>query len=235
MKEIYKDYIPANARVIVDYTKKDKVKFSYPKKYTYEQAVWKCAFPTVAGLYLWIMFIAFYTIGLPAMLIYMFIKADFSSVAIESSAITWQQILNGITPPLIIIYIAFGIPAIITLWLSLDKDRMGKLMPKMAKWFSEIAGKMRIRKFNPTDMKDNKAIIPIFKNMYLDYKATEDFGRYLTRIEIMEIPVDNLELKLMLWFKVIKRKKVKYNNTLFSAVFYFSKRPKSGKLEVEYI
>ena len=39
----YKDYKPANARVLVDYTKppRDRVKFSYPENMTYSQALWR--------------------------------------------------------------------------------------------------------------------------------------------------------------------------------------------------
>ena len=36
----YKDYIPANARVLVDYTQppQERVKFAYPEEMTYEKA-----------------------------------------------------------------------------------------------------------------------------------------------------------------------------------------------------
>ena len=48
----YKDYIPANARVLVDYTKppQDRVKFSYPERMSYKKALWKFGFPSFRRL-----------------------------------------------------------------------------------------------------------------------------------------------------------------------------------------
>jgi len=74
---------------------------------------------------------------------------------------------------------------------------------------------------------DNKIIeIPLFKNIYLDYKATKQFSKYLERVEIKEHPFDRVHKK--------KGKKTtrKRNIVLWYAKFYFSEVPKSGKLEV---
>jgi hypothetical protein len=41
MVEVYHDYIPANARIVIDYKAHEKVKFSYPVEWTFWKAVWK--------------------------------------------------------------------------------------------------------------------------------------------------------------------------------------------------
>lgn len=44
---VYKDYIPANARILIDYKAKEKVRFSYPRKWTYWKAVRELAYPII--------------------------------------------------------------------------------------------------------------------------------------------------------------------------------------------
>lgn len=77
-KFVYKDYCPANARVIVDYTANEKVKFSYPIEWSYRKAVWFRAYQTVISFwvslhirimndFIWKILLP---IGLPIVLIY---------------------------------------------------------------------------------------------------------------------------------------------------------------------
>jgi len=63
----YHEQIPANARIVVDYTKppKDRVAFSYPVQYTLQRAITKAGIATIIGVYL---VLAFYII-LPILLI----------------------------------------------------------------------------------------------------------------------------------------------------------------------
>ena len=91
--------------------------------------------------------------------------------------------------------------------------------------------------------------IPLFDNIILDYKATEDFSKYLKYFEIREhnfkyyksggIKSKSKKIKK----KDKKKKKTKspkgkkhykkvQNEWLWYAKFYFSKKPKKGKLEV---
>lgn len=74
--------------------------------------------------------------------------------------------------------------------------------------------------------KEKKIEIPLFKNIYLDYKATKEFSKYLTRMEIREHEFDKVVKK---WGK-LKRKKGQI--FLWKATFYFSEIPKDGNLEV---
>ena len=43
-------------------------------------------------------------------------------------------------------------------------------------------------RFKLDNIYNNKAIIPIFSNVFLEYNALEDFGKYLDKIEILELP-----------------------------------------------
>jgi len=67
--------------------------------------------------------------------------------------------------------------------------------------------------------------IPLFKNVQLDYHTTKEFSKYLAKVEIKEHPF--LE-------NVLKKKKYKKNVWLWYARFYYSKIPKTGKLEVQF-
>lgn len=68
--------------------------------------------------------------------------------------------------------------------------------------------------------------IPKFSNIYMDYKATKDFSKYLERVEVLEHPFHRI-------VKKIGRRKRKEKNIYFwYTKFYFSEVPKSGSLEV---
>ena len=74
----------------------------------------------------------------------------------------------------------------------------------------------------------NKIIeIPLFRNVYLDYNAEDDFSRYLSKVEIKEHPFSRI-LKQKKG-KILKKTRHPY---LWKAQFIFSKVPKKGKLEV---
>ena len=55
----YKDYKPANARVLVDYTKppQDRVKFSYPERMSYKKALWRFGYGSFRNLVSTILFL----------------------------------------------------------------------------------------------------------------------------------------------------------------------------------
>lgn len=77
----------------------------------------------------------------------------------------------------------------------------------------------------------NKQIeIPLFKNIYLDYKATKGFSKNLLKMKIIEHPFTHIVRKGRRRKEMItKTKKQVY---LWKAVFYFKQIPKDGQLEV---
>lgn len=101
--------------------------------------------------------------------------------------------------------------------LTMRSRKLQRLLPRInafryCKYLAE---------FKPINVKDNRVEIPLFRNVMLDYKATEEMGRYLERVEIVEHE-----------FNYIIKKSKKKNQYLWKATFYFSKRPKTGELRV---
>ena len=83
--------------------------------------------------------------------------------------------------------------------------------------------------------------LPLFKNIYLDYEATEEFGKYLERVEIREHPFNELIKKGIKRSERKKNKKMKKRNVkkikniwIWKATFFFSKQPKKGQLEIRW-
>jgi hypothetical protein len=74
--------------------------------------------------------------------------------------------------------------------------------------------------------KNKKLELPLFKNIYMDYSAKKEFGKYLEKVEIREHPFNRLIKKKK---KVRKKKRQVY---LWKATFYFKKIPKEGYLEI---
>ena len=101
------------------------------------------------------------------------------------------------------------------------------------KWFPEISKKTTSSRYVAifTKVPKSKTLeLPLFKNVYLDYKASKDFGKQLERVEIKEHDFDEL-------IKSKNRKerdKVKSKGQVFlwKATFYFKEIPKEGKLEI---
>ena len=229
---VYKDYLPANARVIVDYTRKNKVGFSYPLEWTYWKAVWKRGFQTVATFWsslhicFFIYLMPLFVIALVGGLIFLIIHPiDLIS---EASVISSNWIVY---PILGAIFWVIGIPALITFWLALDKERMAKWFPKLGYFAGIMVEGTLVTQFTKDNISDNKAIIPSFNNVFLNYKAHKDFNKYLEKVEILEIP---FHFKIRRFWLPFLSKKEK-NDYDFRAVFYFSQKPMEGSLDVEFI
>ena len=133
----YKDYIPANARVYVDYTKGkgNRVKFSYPKRYTYKQAVWKCAYKTIASFWIKLNIKIAMIILIPAIIVMLIIKAIQSPAEVVTAGS--EMVSKESLMELVYVLVGFaggiaytlGLPAIATYFLQKDKELLGKLMP----------------------------------------------------------------------------------------------------------
>lgn len=135
-----------------------------------------------------------------------------------------------------------------TLLLNLLHKRFGiggKVFPKV----SAFGGKKYVARFDTCP--DSKVIeLPLFKDIQLDYRATEEFSKYLVKVEIREHPFMEFERKLK--HKTIEKfdavdkngtesrvtwesyDKKKPNQWLWYARFYFKEVPKSGFLEIRW-
>lgn len=73
-------------------------------------------------------------------------------------------------------------------------------------------------------IEEKKFTVPLFGNVYLEYKTDGEFSDYLERIEIL--PAE---------YKYWDGEKEKSDEYHWKADFYFSKNPTSGELFIEYL
>ena len=201
--EKYQLESPNNARVFIDYRKENKVKFEYVAK----DSIFRISFG--AWYRLWFLRLGY----LPVMLI--FIGLGF---------ITYDSTFYGFHLLFFIFLTSaglqiYGVPLIMA-YLTTKSKKLTLLLPKL-----NAIGQSRFYEveFNPEDIKESKLEIPLFRNVLLIYKATDEMSDYLERVEITEHPFNYY----------IKHKK-KPNQYLWKAIFYFSNIPKSGTLKVRF-
>ena len=242
-EKVYKDYLPANARIIVDYNSKEKVKFSYPNKWTYRKAVWRSAYPTIVAFWTIVQFIPFLYfliyVGLPLFICYVFyllFTADLSTTTTYIYDFNYtkellKQIVVMVGISASVFFYMFGIPAFITYYLSRDKEKLSKWVPICGYWSSKIMGVLKEWTYTTEDVNNNKIVLSSFSNVYLNYHSTKDFAKYLQKIEIFEIPFNYIKRRFFMPFK----KKKEYNEFKFRAVFFFSQKPIKGELKIEFI
>lgn len=238
----YHDYIPANARIIVSYGKGEPVKFSYPVEWTYRKAVWKRAYPTITGFWLSIHLVPLVYIFIFGILpIFVGTVLAFpwhvmeGTTSVTTSVTTWADSmrilkleLTGISSLLVYLYL---VPAVITYYLSLDKDRLARWMPKFGAWSAKIIGGFKEIEYTSKDVINNVVVLPSFNNVYLHYDANGDFEKYLEKVEVMEIPFNFKKRRFLYPFDSWKKQ---YNEWFFRVVFFFKQTPINGSMKVEF-
>lgn len=108
--------------------------------------------------------------------------------------------------------------------------------------FPEMNKKLHDAKFSaeffPQDFPatGNTIEIPLFKNMYMDYEATEDFSEYLEKVEIIEHPFKRHIRKGLPFSKKSKHIIKKPNIYLWKTVFTFKDgfKPQTGSLIMKW-
>jgi len=130
-----------------------------------------------------------------------------------------QKIKRDFNPIFIILFFEiFAIPLIV--YFPFRKFWYG-LYPELQAF---LASKKTIKfKVKDVQVNNNKKIyceLPVFSNVILDFKATQDFSKYL---ELFEIKEHNFK-----WF----RRKKSFNENIWYARFYFSQKPVKGELKV---
>lgn len=137
---------------------------------------------------------------------------------------------------ILILFGFFGVPFLIYYPF---KKKWDALYPKVEAFLS----RKRIRIFYPKDVREYEGEIycevPLFHNIILNYEATKDFSKYLDFFEIREHNFKYQYKKRIRkpFAKVNKRivrknRQKTMNDTLWYAKFYFSQKPKQGKLSV---
>jgi len=225
----YKEYLPLNARIIIDYNQKkgEKVKFSYPKEMEYKKAVWKSGYPTINGFWL-VLNIQFFMYVLVPFFIIRWISDYYHIFGLQTATgliIDTHLIAIGIVE-------IFTVPIIVTFYLSRNKEKLSTWIPKMGYLSGKLLGFLKEMDFTPKDItNENKAIIPIFSNVTLKWFPDGDFNKYLEKIEILELPF-HYKIRFFWW---LKKWKALQNDYLFRAVFHFSQKPENGSMKVEFI
>ena len=241
----YKDYIPANARVLVDYTKppQDRVKFSYPERMSYKKALWKFGFPSFRRLtdtifillsaYLFEFFIVF---EITSALIKFMANPTLGGAMLTAAPLTASAlagfgiaILAALSLTMLIL---FWIPALLTWYYGRDKEKLANILPKMNYQLTLLGQFSRVKylRITPKDIQENGFILPHFSNVFLNYNATGQMSTNLKKVRVMDYPYNYYIKKPN---GKLSRKQV--NHFDFMAIFEFKTQPKNGYIDVEWI
>ena len=204
---------PNNSRIYIDYRKeKDKVRFEPVGK----SSNFKIAFHISLLLHIYrglflldgLIFVGF---------LFLFKYIYFGDIVREIT-------INSLEESLIFLaFINILIASILGTALILNNKRFIKYFPML----NTIGAKYYVAKFNKDNINGNIIEIPLFKNVFLEYKATESFSEHLERVEIVEHDFNRILIK--------KNKVKKYpQEYLWKAIFYFSEKPTSGELFVKF-
>jgi len=227
-EEVKADEFPLNARVSIDYTKPkgERISFSYPDfdNNRYKWA-WRMIMPTL--VFIWVMIIAsvFFIVGIAKFAMEVHV-ASAGAGHIVIDWIDWIGIGKSMLAVAGMLSAMFGPPFLMSLYMAKNYDKFSKWLPKfnyMMEAFLKGLHRCTVTKLDGTAYE-----IPFFDNIYMNYKATGEFGRYLERIDVIEHPFK--------FVKVRGKKEISEpNDSIWRAVFKFSAIPSTGMLEVNYI
>lgn len=152
--------------------------------------------------------------------------------------VLWAQ---GITLALFAIGLAYSFPTllwiagilcfppILAAWfITYQSERFKEIFPQINKWYCLLVyGEYCYADFSGTDA-NNEVIIPYSKNVFLEYEASDDFGKYLKTIDVF--PIFGYKLPTFFQYGVGSRRIVGWK-----AIFKFVKKPARGILSVKYL
>lgn len=192
---------PSNARIFIDFKNKENpVSFSYPNKLN--------SFKMALYLFLPVWFKLWILIIMPIFLLAILLgMRDIASVTLVLFA-------TPLVPPLILSFI-----------FSHNK-KLILTLPKLNKFVSSSD----LKRVVICSLDSKVYELPIFENVFLEYKATEEFGKYLCKIEVVEHNFHYLR-KGLFSRKITKEQ----NDSYWKARFIFSRIPKKGELQLEFI
>jgi len=226
-KRVYQQSNPSDCRIFIDFKNKKKpVTFQYPSK----ESSFSIVFHMIVGIFVQLL-ILFVILNFPIIMAWSFLEP------IEARMETYDNSLYLISIMLMIFseigYILVALPILATL-IFISKDNWMKQMPRIQMKMSMLYGgsisTIRVKKLNSKIYE-----LPIFDNVFLEYKTTKDFARYLEKIEVTEhdfwIVKQPSFWKSFLGKKQSKRKQTDY----WKARFFFKEIPKGGYLKIDFI
>ena len=261
-KETFNGNSPKNARIKIDYSKtKPKVTFSYPSKDHQVEGsmfftifiIW-CLINTPLLVYLsakneissveeekYINEVNLSNYNLSNYESFLEYTKDsnilnntFNIINNPDKSAEVKEAFERLKFPLFLLVYLFFVPWI--LFYLPFKKKWQRVYPKFQGWKE----KKKITTLNSKDIKQENKLyyceLPIFSNIILDYKATEDFSKYLNLFEIKEHKFKYYYKKRRKLNKKRKerRKKEELNEWLWYARFYFKQKPTKGKITIIY-
>ena len=139
-----------------------------------------------------------------------------------------KKTLKTLIDPLILIVLCVVLMILNSFWVA-------KIF-KSTKWgnrkypvFNKLLSDARFSaEFTPEMVPANNIVeIPLFKNIYMDYEATDDFSEHLQKISIVEHPFNRL-------IKKGKKIEKKVNVYLWKVIFEFKDKPNTGFLKIKW-
>jgi|GEM_PF-6213781 len=139
-----------------------------------------------------------------------------------------KKTLKTLIDPLIFIVLSVVLMILNSFWVA-------KIF-KSTKWgnkkypvFNKLLSDARFSaEFTPEMVPANNIVeIPLFKNIYMDYEATDDFSEHLQKISIVEHPFNRL-------IKKGKKIEKKVNVYLWKVIFEFKEKPNTGFLKIKW-
>lgn len=229
---MYKDYLPLDARIIVNYESKNKVRFSYPegRKHNKKKLWWETwlqlVILTIETILYPIRNIYFFSTLMIPLIVLLILTAPKETTIKIIETTTRTQIINELISVVIIFVIFFVlvlmIPTLVNIQMHKRKET-SKWIPITGYWIAKLRDNITYREIKAKNIKQRKFMIPVFENTYLKYDTTKDVSKQLKKVEILEIPLK--------W----KNKKGKDpKDRVWRTMFYFKKNPKNGELKIEF-
>lgn len=253
MKE-YNGNSPRNARIKINYSNsKPKVSFAYPIPKNHKPAYGNMFRPI---LFIWLIFAYFLLCGFYIGTDYSLEENIYGSTYLSefsqcASIYSYQTLTNysNVREHLcdqyienkfyilneikyFLVFMVFSILPPFLIYYPFKK-RWDKLYPS----YSAFVSSKKITTFKKEDVKDNEEGIyvelPVFNNVVCDFKATQDFSKYLNEFEIREHRFHYTRKKTI---KIgnKKRKIKKYNEFVWYARWHFTQKPIKGEIKVLY-
>ena len=222
-KQIYEQSVQ-NARIDLNLVN-NRVKFDYPTRKYSKAMEWI----SVAGIlfFYYILFLGAAFIGYSAVSIPGEMATLSGEIAIEATpAVTYGVLFQMILSATSLFGILFGIPLTAAGIMVFYKRDLLKYFPKLAYFYNRLNNTFYLARFE--NIKKKVVEIPLFKNVILNYKATEEYAKYIKRIVITEHP----------FMRVVRKHNgsvVRPNEYIWKAIITFSKVPKKGRLDVYFI
>jgi len=193
---------PSNACVFIDFVNKENpVSFSYPNKLN--------SFKMASYLF----FVVWFKVWILTIMPIFLILAIFFGV-------------NDIVSTMFVLFVTPLVSPLILSFIFSHNKKLILTLPKLNKFVSSSD----LKRVVICSLDSKVYELPIFDNVFLEYKATEEFGKYLCKIEVIEHNFHYLK-KGLFSRKITKEQ----NDSYWKARFIFSRIPKKGELYLEFI